>query len=117
MLELPAHSAFVKSVLPFAACTADTEHTVAHHQQSRLTYVHLLLKLYCFGAILTHLCCVRQQLRLCMHFVHSPPSPVPIGQSLLLCAHFGVILILCVYLRECLLQAPGCLSKLVRSTD
>ena len=90
---------------------------VAHHQQSRMTYVHLLLNLYCFGAILTHLCCVRQQLRLCIYFVHSPPSPVPIGQSLLLCAQFGVILILCVYLRECLLQAPGCLSKLVRSTD
>jgi len=70
----PAHTAFVRSVLPVDVLTADTEHAVAHHQHSHLTYVHLLLKLYCFGAILTHLCCVRLQLRLCMH---SPPSPVP----------------------------------------
>lgn len=92
--------------------------------KNHMTYVHLLLKLYSFGAIWSHSCSIRLQLRLCMHIVQCPPTPVPNPftsvLSLMQYWHCAYLISWSHWTFACLynmLKVLVCLSRLVRSTD
>ena len=86
-----------------------------------MTYDHLLLRLYSFGAILIHSCCTRLQPRLRMH-THctrsnsNVPKPFTSVLSLMQCWQCAYLISWSHWVFACLLKIPVCPFKLVRFT-